>query len=400
LSGSEEDKGPRLHYGTVTFLPFYDECGETPTQNARSNSWGKGEKMYETLKSHITGSEGCLNCTLKCGKRAEVKEGKWQTPNSEYPEYETMVSFGHYLLNDNVEAIIHMNHLCNINGVDTISCGNALAFAMECFEKGWITKEDTGGIELDWGNMDSVRSIVKQIFMREGFGNILADGVRKASQTIGKGSEVAAMHVKGLELPGHDPRTEEGGKAWAIQYGTASRGMCHSHPHEPVILGYCYDAIGERAKEFEGVEEPFVEAGKGKIVKWAQDYGNAINTLGLCNFHSYLVPGSDPQRYLQVISAVTGWEIDFDELIEIGERVSNIQRCFNTRDGIRRKDDIIPKRLMKMPAFGPYKDRSETVIQDYDAMLDEYYNARGWDKASGIPTTEKLKALGLESFFT
>lgn len=390
-----EDAEATFRTGTASFLPHYDACGETPTQNALSNTWGKGKEMYRNLKTYVTGDEGCLNCTLRCGKRARVEAGKWKTPLGLYPEYETMVSFGHYILNDNVEAIIHLNYLCNTNGVDTISCGNMIAFAMECFEKGWITLKDTDGIELTWGNMDAAKAMVEKIFRREGLGDLLAEGVRTAAAKIGKGSSAAAMHVKGLELPAHDTRTEEGGKAWAIQYGTGNRGMCHVHPHEPVIVNSCHDEVTDKFGNIEDAKAPYTEKGKGKLVKWAQDYGNAINTLGLCNFHSYLVPGSDPQRYTRVLSAATGLVLDFDELMRIGERVSNLQRCFNVREGIRRKDDMIPERLRQVPAFGPFSERFETRITNYDAMLDEYYLERGWVIETGIPASEKLRELNL-----
>jgi aldehyde:ferredoxin oxidoreductase len=396
---SEPDKeAPESTFraGTASFLPHYDSCGETPTKNAMSNTWGKGKQMYANLKKYIKQSEGCADCVLKCGKRAEVTHGKWKTPLGLYPEYETMVSFGHYLLNDNVEAIIHLNHLCNINGVDTISCGNAVAFAMEGYEKGWITPEDTDGLELSWGNMDAAKTLVKKIFAREGLGDLLGEGVRRAAEVIGKGSFEAAMHVKGLELPAHDTRTEEGGKAWAIQYGTGNRGMCHVHPHEPVIVNSCHDKVVQSIGDIEAVKQPYTEKGKGKLVKWAQDYGNAVNTLGLCNFHTYLVPGSDPDRYVRVLAAVSGLNIDFDDLMTIGERVSNLQRCFNVREGIRRKDDRIPKRLMQTPVDGPFSKRLETAIEDYDAMLDEYYTVRGWDTETGVPGIETLKALDLD----
>lgn len=352
--------------------------------------------MYTDLKKYIKQGEGCADCVLKCGKRAEVTSGKWRTPLGLYPEYETMVVFGHYLLNDNVEAIIHLNHLCNINGVDTISCGNVVAFAIESYEKGWITNKDTDGLELSWGNIDSATALVKSIIARQGLGDLLAEGVRRTADFFGKGSIEATMHVKGLELPAHDTRTEEGGKAWALQYGTSNRGMCHVHPHEPVIVNSCHDKVVQYIEDISTVKQPYTEKGKGKLVKWAQDYGNAINTLGLCNFHTYLVPGSDPDRLLQVLSAVSGLNIDFDELMLIGERVSNLQRCFNVREGIRRKDDRIPKRLMLPPVDGPFSKRLETGIKNYDAMLDEYYEVRGWDKKNGMPLLETLKALGLE----
>jgi aldehyde:ferredoxin oxidoreductase len=383
--------------GTASFLAYYDKIGEIPTKNGLSNSWGKGKDIYQNLLNHITGDEGCLNCVLRCGKRSEVKEGKWKTPEGEGPEYETVAGFAHYIMNDNVEAIIHINHLCNDYGIDTISCANAIAFAMECYEKGVITKEDTDGIELTWGNIDAAKQMVIKIVNREGVGAVLAEGVLRAAEKLGKGSHEFALHVKGLELPAHDTRSKGFGKAWAIQYGTANRGMCHCHPQEPGIVHAIFDDQVEGMRDLRTtLKEPFNEVGKGKMVKWAQDFGNISNTLGLCIFHSYLIPGAEFNRYTKAISAATDLEMAFDELMKIGERLSSLQRCFNVREGTRRKDDRLPKRLLQIPAFGPYSNRPETEIKDYEAMLDEYYEARGWNKSTGIPEKGKLEELGIE----
>jgi aldehyde:ferredoxin oxidoreductase len=383
--------------GTASFLSYYDKIGEIPTKNGLSNTWGKGKAIFQDLQGHITGDEGCLNCVLRCGKRSEVKEGKWKTPEGEGPEYETIAGFAHYLMNDNVEAIIHINHLCNNYGIDTISCANAIAFAMECYEKGVISKEDTDGVELTWGNMDAVKEMLTKIVYRDGFGDVLAEGVFRAAEKLGNGSDEFALHVKGLELPAHDTRSKGYGKAWAIQYATANRGMCHSHPQEPGIVHGIFDdrVIGMRDLSAT-LKEPYSEIGKGKMVKWSQDFGNVMNMLGFCSFHSYLIPGAEFKRYSDTILAATGLEITFEGLMEIGERLSNLQRCFNVREGTRRKDDMIPKRLLQVPAFGPYSDRPELEIKSYDAMLDEYYEARGWDKSTGIPKKEKLEELGIE----
>ena len=401
LSGrSKKEKNeywPTFANGTASFLSLYDKHGEIPTKNALSNSWGRGKDMYKNFKKHVTAIEGCRNCILKCGKRTEVKGGKWKTPQGEGPEYETLAGFGHYIMNDNVEAIIHINHLCNSYGVDTISCANAIAFTMECYEKGVINKEDTDGIELTWGNIDAVKELVMKILNREGFGNILAEGVFRSANELGNDTDEFAIHVKGLELPAHDTRSAGCGKAWAIQYGTANRGMCHSHPHEPAIIFTFYDDKFEETKDIDlTLMDPYSEIGKGKVIKWSQDFGNMLNVLGLCNFHSYFIPGSKRELYTNAILAAKDFRITFEELMEIGERVSNLQRCFNVREGIRRKDDMIPKRLCQIPAFGPFSDRPETEIKSYDAMLDDYYVARGWNKNTGIPENKVLKKLQIE----
>jgi len=385
--------------GTMSWLPFYNKRGVILTKNGASNCWeGKGEEFYKQLKEkYVIGSRACESCTMGCGQYSKVKEGKWITPTTKGPEYETIAAFGHYILNDNVEALIHASYLCDIYGIDTISCGATIAFAMECYENGWISKKDTDGIELNWGNMDAVKALIEKIAHRDGFGKLLGEGAKRAAEKIGGEAPEIAVHVKGLEIPAHDPRGSYAGKSWAVQYGTASRGGCHIHPQEPsVLIGY-YGRLGFKESDWPGITEPLKPEGKGKIVKWTQDYGNAVECMGICKFHSFTSPAITPAEYAAMISAATGWNISSEELFKIGERVSNLQRCFNAREDIRRKDDYLPKRLCQVPAFGPYSRVPETAItrEDLDAMLDEYYEARGWEKETGIPSSQKLQWLGL-----
>jgi len=381
---------------TAAIFPLCDEHGDIPTKYGASNRWGKGKEIYESLQQYLVGKEGCLNCVVPCGRVSEVKDGKWKATATQGPEYETIASFANLILNDDVEAIIHANYLCNIYGMDTISCANVIAFAMECYDKGWISKKDTNGIEMTWGNMDATKVMIEKIVRRKGFGKILGEGVRRAAEKVGKGASRIALHVKGLEMPMHDPRSDKEGKAWAIQYGTANRGMCHTNPLGPGVLCQRYEELGFKQGDFVGVDNPYSEVGKGKIVKWVQDYGTALNLMGLCNSHSFLAPACTPERYVEMLSAVTGYEISTLELMQLGERVFNLQRCFNIREGIRKKDDLIPERIKQIPAFGSFSNVAETAIKDYEAMLDEYYEVRGWERETGVPTSKKLKELGLE----
>jgi aldehyde:ferredoxin oxidoreductase len=381
--------------GTMSFGPFYEEIGEIPTKYGISNYWGIWEKLYESLTKHIIKFRACENCIMGCGLYSEVKHGKWLTPPHHGPEYETICSFSNMILNDDVEAIIHANYLCNSYGMDTISCGNVIAFAMECYERGWITKEKIDGIEMTWGNMDAVIKMIHKIALREGFGKILGEGVRRAAETIGGRALEIALHVKGLELPYHDPRNNRTGKAWLLQYGTANRGMCHIHPQEPSVLRGYYTKLGFKEEDWPGIEEPYKEDGKAKIVKWCQDYGTLAEILGVCKFYQFISPAITPQKYAILISSATGWNISVQELFKISERVFNLQRCFNIREGMGRMEDLVPKRLCQTPAFGPFSKIPETATKNYEVMLDEYYIVRGWDR-NGIPTLQKLKELGLE----
>ncbi|MFQ6618941.1 MAG: aldehyde ferredoxin oxidoreductase family protein, partial [Fidelibacterota bacterium] len=224
-------------HGTTGEMVANDAAGDWPTKNWHSNHWGKAEKLYdEFYNNKLIKNHACYRgCPIACGRIAEVKEGKYKTPVHEGCEYESLSAFTAFVLNDNIDAAIQATYLCNEYGIDTISAGALIAFAMECYEHGIIKKKATGDLDLSWGNPDALPELVRLISMREGIGDILAEGVKTASKILGKGSEEFAIQGKGLEAPAHDPRS---GKALAVTYGTANRGMCHIHPLE----GMAYDS--------------------------------------------------------------------------------------------------------------------------------------------------------------
>jgi aldehyde:ferredoxin oxidoreductase len=382
-------------HGTTGDIVANDAAGDWPTKNWHSNSWGKGEKLYDQFfNKYLVKNHGCYTgCPIACGRISEVKEGKFKTPIHEGSEYESLSAFTAFVLNENIEAAIRATYLCNEFGIDTISAGAIIAFAMECYEHGIIKKEELGDINLDWGNPDALPKLVEMISLREGIGDLLAEGVRIASKRLGGGSEKFAIHGKGLEAPTHDPRS---GKALGVTYGTANRGMCHIHPLE----GMAYDSgkmVWGLIKY--GVPDPntvdrWDEKGKGKIVKVLQDALILPDILNTCKFYMYC--GIHLDHLAELLSAVTGWNIDGQELLKVGERVINLQRLFNMREGFRRDDDLLPERMKQKPAFGFYKNEDRCAIKDFEGMLDEYYKARGWDVKTGIPTKEKLLELELE----
>jgi len=382
-------------HGTTGEMVPNDAAGDWPTKNWHSNHWGKAEKIYdEFYNNKLIKNHGCYRgCPIACGRIAEVKEGKYKTPVHEGSEYESLSAFTAFVLNDNIDAAIHATYLCNEYGIDTISAGAITAFAMECYEHGVIEKKDIGDLDLSWGNPDALPELVRLISMREGIGDILAEGVKTASEKLGKGSEEFAIHGKGLEAPAHDARS---GKALAVTYGTANRGMCHIHPLE----GMAYDS-----GKFDfgmvkyGLPDPntvhrWDEKGKGKSVKILQDGLIVPDILSTCKF--FLYAGLNIDNYADMLSALTGWEIDGWELLKVGERVTNLQRLFNMREGFDRNDDLIPERVRKIPSFGIYKDEQRCAIKDYEGMLNEYYETRGWDLITGKPSKNKLRELGLE----
>jgi len=382
-------------HGTTGEMVPNDAAGDWPTKNWLSNHWGKAEKIYdEFYNNKLIKNHACYRgCPIACGRIAEVKEGKYKTPVHEGSEYESLSAFTAFVLNDNIDAAIHATYLCNEYGIDTISAGAIIAFAIECYEHGVIEKKDIGDLDLSWGNPDALPELVRLISMREGIGDILAEGVKIASEKLGKGSEEFAIQGKGLEAPAHDARS---GKALAVAYGTANRGMCHIHPLE----GMAYDS-----GKFDfgmvkyGLPDPntvhrWDEKGKGKSVKILQDGLILPDILSICKF--FLYGGLNIENYADMLSALTGWEIDGWELLKVGERVTNLQRLFNMREGFGRNDDLIPERVRKIPSFGIYKDEQRCAIKDYEGMLNEYYEARGWDLITGKPSKDKLRELGLE----
>jgi aldehyde:ferredoxin oxidoreductase len=391
---SETAAGFKEH-GTPGDMGPNDAAGDWPTKNWHSNSWGKGEELYDKFfEQHLVKNNGCYRgCPIACGRIAGVKAGKFQTPAHEGSEYESLSAFTAFVLNENIEAAIHSTYLCNEYGIDTISAGALIAFAMECYENGILTKEDIADMDLSWGNPDVLPELVRMISLREGIGDILAEGVKVASEKIGKGSEAFAIHGKGLEAPAHDPRS---GKALAVTYGTASRGLCHIQPLE----GMAYDSgkLDWGLTEY-GIPDPnsverWDEKGKGQIVKVLQDGLVLPDILNTCKF--FLYAGITLGNLAELLSASTGWNITGRDLLKVGERVLNLQRLFNMREGLSRKDDILPERIKQQPAFGFYEKEDQCAIKDFEGMLDEYYAARRWDIKTGMPSKEKLRELGLE----
>jgi aldehyde:ferredoxin oxidoreductase len=329
---------------------------------------------------------------MDCARWVHVADGEYQTPEHGGAEYESISCFTAYVMNENMDAAIQSTYLCNELGLDTISTGSIIAFAMECFEKGLLSTLETEGLDLRWGNAEMLPVMVRKIAHREGIGNVLAEGVRNASKKIGRGAEEFAIHVKGLEGPAHDPRS---GKALAITYATGNRGMCHIHPLE----GMAWDRgkLDWGMIKY-GVPDPnqvesWDEKGKGGAVAMLQNGLALPDILGTCKFYMY--GGITVDHWAKMVAALTGWEINGRELLRISERVINLQRLFNVREGITSKDDQLPARVRSLPSFGKYSTEPDCEIVDLDGMLQEYYQQRGWDPVTGIPTQARLAELGL-----
>ena len=374
------------NYGTAGALSTFEAMGTLPLQNWKFvGRWEEsaekinGFRLTETL---IKGRYFCDACVLGCGRRVKVENGPFAGVEGAGPEYETLALLGSNCLIDNLEALCFANELCNRFGLDTISTGGVIAFAMEAYEKGLINRENTGGIELQWGNVEALIEMIKRIAQKKGLGEILGKGIKKASEEIGKNSSEFAMYIKGLEMPAHDPR---GYNAGGIGFATSSRGACHlaglSHTFERVL----------KAPEI-GIPEPldrFQVDGKGILAAKTQNLMGMMDSLKLCKF--ILFAGVTISHIVNWYELVTGKEMTVDDFIKAGERIFNLKRLYNGRLGISRKDDFLPHRFLTSKRVGKGLTSN---LPPFGQMLSEYYEYRGWSE-EGIPTPEKLKELGL-----
>ena len=368
----------RRKYGTPIWVAPVNKAALLPTRNFRTGVFEKAKNISgETMRDKIVVKDGtCYNCIIQCWKYTHVESGKYKVDELAGPEYESIALLGSDCGVGSIEAVAHASMLCDDLGLDTISTGNSIAFAMECYERGLLTADDTDGLELKFGNADAEIEMVKKIAYRKGLGNLLAEGVRRASKKIGDGSERFAMHVKGLEIPGYDPR---GAFGMALAYATSDRGACHQR------------AWTVRA-EIEGKLEPrFSTKGRARFVKETQDERAMCFSLVLCDFAPLEV-----KHFVELLNKATGFNFTVEDYLKTGERIWNLTRLFNVREGITRKDDTLPPRFMEEPLPEGVTKGQVVTKEMLDEMLDEYYALRGWDK-NGVPTEEKLKELGLYS---
>ncbi len=359
------------NYGTPQFVGPVNEAKLWPTRNFKQGSFEGAEKidahaMKEQIVKHNT---ACYACTVSSGKYSSIDKGPYAGTAVDGPEYETIWSFGADCGVDRLDAISAANKLCDLYGLDTISTGNVIGFAMECFERGLLEMD---GIDLKFGNHESFIPMIKKIAFREGVGDLLAEGVREAARKIGRGSEKFAMHVKGMELPAYDPR---GAWGMALAYATSCRGGCHLKAWTigAEILDKKYDR--------------FSTEGKAKLVSDMQNARAVVDSLGVCVFGTRAIGN---EEMVKILATVAGWNLNVSDLLRIGERIYSVERAIAVRDGISRKDDTFPQRIFEEP-LPEFKDRKFTK-RDLDRMLDEYYSIRGWDK-DGKPKKEKLKEL-------
>jgi len=356
--------------GTFSGLADAARGGEAPIKN-----WG-GIGIIDFPEAEAVDADvvlalrergyACWHCPIGCG--GHMKEGKEYTymSGTHKPEYETAAAFGHMCLNANVESIIMANDICNRYGLDTISTGAAIAFAIECYENGLISDKDTDGIELKWGNHQAIVTMTQKIADRDGFGTVLADGVKLAAERIGKGSDKYAIHIGGQELPYHDPKNSS---RFAVSYKIDATPARHT--------------------------QAGADSGSGKDQKERNTFCQAYNSAGMCMWGNVIF-GAD--AISEFMSAVTGYPYSVSALLEAGERISNMRQAFNIREGLNPTEREVPDRVLGIPP--QQKGPVAGVTVDLNPRVKDYLKAMDWDQETAKPTKKKLQELGLEEVST
>ena len=374
-------------HGTSRDVELYEEIGDLPIKNWYEGNWKEGAKKISgptMTKNILTGRYYCGKCVIGCGREVEIKDGPYKGQKGAGPEYEAIGMFGSNCLIDDLNVIFKAQELCNKYGLDSISAGSLMSFCIEAYERNLISTEDTGGLEMTWGNGDAIIKMLKKVAYREDIGKLLGEGIVKASEEIGGNSSEFAIHVKGLDVPAHDPRAKV---SLALGYATSPRGACH-------VAGFTHNL--EYASSLPDLGYPetldrFETKGKAKMVADMQDLMSLFDSLHLCKFT--LFAGMSVEPLLKCLNLITGWHITKEEFLKTGERIFNLKRLYDVREGISRKDDTLPARLLTHPRGGGSGDN----LPHLNEMLRDYYRVRGWDEL-GIPTKEKIKELDLEEY--
>ncbi len=360
--------------GTASAANYSEYLGAMPSKYYTRGSFENvdnvsGSKMAETI---LAGRSACQGCVIACGRVVKLGDDV----KRKGPEYETVVGFGPNLLNDNLEAIVQLGELCDRYGMDTISCANTIGLAFHLFEKGTISIEDTDGIVLNWGDVETIKQLVNWVGRREGIGDLLAQGSRRFGAHFK--AEEEAVQVNGLEVAYHDPRGVSG---MALSYATSPRGACHNQSdYFFVDWGHTHERLGIHYFERHAQEE------KAANVARHQDWRTVFNSIVMCIFAN-----TDPELQTKLINAACGLGWTVEDMLTCGERGWNLKRAINTRMGLTRANDRLPKALLTPYAEGG----SAGFVPDLPAMLSAYYEARGWDPETGKPTREKLLELGM-----
>ena len=385
--------------GTPAVVRGFYEAGCLPSYNWTTGYFKEGENLTaETYnKTILKGTKGCYACPIRCKRVVEINEPELKVdPSYGGPEYETIVSLGSLCGISDLKYIAKANELCNKYTMDTISTGMVIAFAMQCYQEGILTKEDTEGMELTFGNKEALLVLIEKIAHREGLGDLLSQGSYLAAQKIGKGSETFIHQVKGQEIPMHDLRLKTG---VGLQYALSDYGADHMKAaHDPFFKDK--DSVGIKEMKGLGILEPVspTDIGEKKVTlfKLLDIYWTVFDILGVCDFGYVPRSVGTMGELLEIIRATTGWRTTWFELMRVGERSINMARIFNYREGFTSQDDTLPEVFYQDFKGGPLDGKLAINKEDFEKALRLRYELMGWDPDTGIPNPSKLIELGLD----
>ncbi len=389
-------------YGTQLLINWANPGGYFTTRNFQTGTFEEADKIMidHVWPRYFSKDKGCFACPIHCTGLFRVNEGPFKGLMCDKVEFNTSYAFGSNLGNSYFPAIMKASELCSKYGVNNDGTAFSISLAMDCYEKGILTKKDTDGLDLTWGNYDAALKFIEKIARREGLGDILAEGPKRAAEKIGKGAEKLQHTVKGMPLYG-DMRTRKG---WALAYVVSTRGPDHLRGASNLEFKYGFmpleavqKIMGKDVVPESGTINPLSLKGKGPLLAWTENYDAVIDCIGICRTVSYWssVDRLGYKEISRLLSTVTGWNVSETELMHIGERIYNLERTMNAVDGITRRDEVLPPSQFQPLPTGPKKGE-KIDPEELEKAKTEYYRARGWNEESGLPTTEKLRKLGLE----
>jgi aldehyde:ferredoxin oxidoreductase len=397
ISDMQKNPGPMLgvlcHGGTASAMMPHFMDHDVPIKNWAGNNVEdfpreKWEKVgWEGLEHYAVERYACVDCQIACGGWMQIDDGKYAINRAHKPEYESLAAFGPNLLNDNTESLIYANELCNLYGLDTIGTGGTIAFALDCYENGILTNRDTEGLELKWGNADAIIELVHKIARREGVGDVLAEGAKIAAEKFGKEAERFAIHVGGQLIPMHDPRRAAG---WGATYVSDPSPATHTRggtqfPETGMANPDIYQPLGVPVQM-----DKYNPEGKGKYQAIMSGWQHLMNTSGVCIFAA---DGLN-FRWIELMKAITGWDLNVENLKQTGQRIGTMLHLFNLREGFKLSDFTMPERARGNPPLRAGPTRGVTL--DFEGLQHQYFEAMGFDFAAGKFRRDRLESLGLQ----
>ena len=385
-------------FGTAQGIIGSNEGGTLPHRNFQDGRVADAYKLSgEYVSEKFAHPEACSACVFHCGRFARIRSGPYAGTYTGGPEYETLASLGSKCGTTDTAGVIKAGELCNILGMDTISAGSLVSFAMECYEHGLLSQEDTNGLDLSWGNVESILVLLERMARREGLGDLLANGSRSAARTIGRGAEAFAIQAKGLEQSMVDVR---GSMSYALSFALNPRGPDHLTTECLAEVGYTPE-VRRLAEEITGTQkatDSLSPEGKPRMVAWHEEIYAVTDCLGICAFtDTWSYTRVNFENMAAMFAAATGIALSGDEARRIGERIITLERLFNLREGLTREElDVLPQRMVSEPSPTLHGGARTLTKEKLDGMLREYYVLREWSPKSGVPSRETLARLGLD----